>query len=149
MWGLVTADPYPVQNWPGKQFQLQCWTDSLFPKESLHYPLFSCICLTWMTSLFEGLEWIGVIANLQYSRYHRFGMTNFSCNSWKCHPFGLHLDNHLSQGFSHLRMTRHLSAISVKLEECCQLNRVCQIIKKICNRRQINTNNLEVSAGVL
>ncbi len=33
--------------------------------EPLHYPVFSCICLTWTTSLFGGLEWISVIVKLQ------------------------------------------------------------------------------------
>ncbi len=46
----------------------------------------------------------------------------------------LHLDNLLSEGFSHFRMAHHF-AKSVKTGQ------ICQIIKEISTRCQINTNN--------
>ncbi len=54
-------------------------------------------------------------------------MTNFSC--YIMAAVGLHLDNLLSEGFSHIR-TAHLLPQSVKTGKLgCHLNRVCQIMK--------------------
>ncbi len=48
--------------------------------KSLHYPVFSCIYLMRMISLFGDLEWICVILNLQNSRNYRLRVTSFSCS---------------------------------------------------------------------
>ncbi len=127
------ADPYPVQR---SVEPIPRW-------ESLHYPVFSSVCLTRTTSLLGGLEWISVFVKLQYSRNDRCEMTSFTCDGWKCHPFGLHktlpyMNNLLMQGFSHLREA-HLQS-QWKVEECCQLNVVCcHIIRENSIRCQINT----------
>ncbi len=113
-----------------------CSVEPIAHWDSPYYPVLSCLCLSWMTSIFGGLEWVSHIVKMQYSRNHTFHAMA---------AIGLHLDNLLSEGFSHFRMARHL-AKSVKTGNLgFQLNRVCQIIKEISTRCQINTNfNFEI-----
>ncbi len=100
----------------------------------------SCIFLTWTISLFGGL-WIIVILNLQFLRNNRFGITNFSCSGWKGHHFG----STTSGCLFFFRVSVNLERPAIlqsqwKLEECCQLKWICQTIKEISTRFQINTN---------
>lgn len=72
-----------MTSWTDKS-QLQCWTECLSRFSTLSCPLLCC--LSWMTSLFVGLEWVCDVVNMQYSRNHRFGTINFSCYDWRVIP---------------------------------------------------------------
>ncbi len=132
----VRTDPYIVQHWTGKQFQLQCWTDSPLKVSAL-----SCL-LVHLPYADDQPFWRSWI-HLCHCKPAIFEKSQIKSDQLLLQWLKGHLDNLLSQGFSHLSVACHL-AIS-KCKECCQLNRVCHLIKEIIIRCQINTNYFEVS----
>ncbi len=101
------TDPFTVQLWTGKQFQLQCWTDFPLRVSALSCPLMR---------VFRGRP--AFLGDVNEFCVHE--CTLYRCNnleiidleqsaSLAMAAIGLHLVNLMSEGSSHFRTAHHLA----------------------------------------
>ena len=80
-------------------------------RQSLKPAIVPWTCFTWKSEFFRWVEWVGVIMQLQNSRYCTLLTAHISSNDRKRQSSTLHLNDLASEGFSCLGVARHLAKV--------------------------------------